>query len=67
MSSYFVEHPLQILSSRLHKIDVETPNSLFFRWRRDNNARAVLVELFVKPEEVTKAAGDRELGIAESF
>lgn len=63
MSGNLVEHALESLAAGLDEFGVEATDCLLFGWRWDDNARIVVMEGGVEPEEVTVTAGDGELGL----
>lgn len=65
--SAFVEHALQCLPPRLNEVGIETTYGLLFRRRRDDDARIVIMELVVQPEEIAVAAGDGKFRIPVSL
>jgi hypothetical protein len=59
-----VQHALEGSAPRLDEIGLEAADGLLLGRRGDDDARAVVVQLRVQPEEVAVAARDGELGVA---
>lgn len=67
MGGNLVQHALQRLAPRFYEVDIETIQGLLLGRRRHDDARVIVVQLIVEPQEVSVPARDLEFGDSIGF